>query len=522
MNKYEYWNFIKLLRFKIFQILVLAFLTPVLQAAAPIEITFAVPDAGRISLGVFDRNGKLVRILHRLAAEEDFRVGLNGYITQWDGLDDAGRRLPSGPYEIKGYLLNNISVTGENFHFNDWVVDEESPVIRKILDFHLLENGDVLLLASTAGGQMLARYSPEHGFLWHREIGGLFTWGGSGFGTPTALFALNKLGSLGSFLAANSRLAIIFHAGSCAAFSLKTGALLFSRQVRSDIIPNAVTADEGNVLVASGTELIAIPLLRWESETISNLPSAFTAMDANATQLIGASQDGVWIRKKNDPFEKVSLPLEIVSLSLGLENTFWFVGSEADSGNRVTGQASFSGDTLRLLKRESDRLPQSISASRTSDCFALLESRSGFQRLLGIKYGLMENGLTGWTIEWERSIEDCARFGFAEGRIVADAGNTPQKKELKFRLKKNPLTGYQEILALRAVADKGGVHLVAAGGLPIVDVSSRGDVNRIAIQRGKLPDSIQILQGNGFFVEEFLVQGLKNILPLDAGKVDLE
>jgi len=39
------------------------------------EFEFAVPDEGRITLGVFDGSGKLVRLLHRLAKEEDFLVG---------------------------------------------------------------------------------------------------------------------------------------------------------------------------------------------------------------------------------------------------------------------------------------------------------------------------------------------------------------------------------------------------------------------------------------------------------------
>ncbi len=56
--------------------------------AAPLriqQIAFAVPCQGLISLGVFNKAGKLVRTLHALDGEEAFRIGLNGYSTQWDG-----------------------------------------------------------------------------------------------------------------------------------------------------------------------------------------------------------------------------------------------------------------------------------------------------------------------------------------------------------------------------------------------------------------------------------------------------
>jgi hypothetical protein len=77
-------------------LLALVFAVSLLQAAPPNtqEIAFAVPGQGLITMGVFNKAGKLVRILHAMDDEEAFRIGLNGYITQWDGRDDAGQKVP--------------------------------------------------------------------------------------------------------------------------------------------------------------------------------------------------------------------------------------------------------------------------------------------------------------------------------------------------------------------------------------------------------------------------------------------
>ena len=97
------------------------------------DIAFAVPSSGRITLGVFDKTGKLVRTLHAMDEEDAFRVGLNGYITKWDGLDDAGQRAPAGHYHVRGYLIEDVTVDGVAYHFNDWMTGDDDPSIRHVV-----------------------------------------------------------------------------------------------------------------------------------------------------------------------------------------------------------------------------------------------------------------------------------------------------------------------------------------------------------------------------------------------------
>jgi hypothetical protein len=68
------------------------------------------PMEGTISLGIYDHTGKLVRVLHRAATGDEFVPALDGYITHWDGLDDAGKPLPPGHYSARGYMVGAVTV----------------------------------------------------------------------------------------------------------------------------------------------------------------------------------------------------------------------------------------------------------------------------------------------------------------------------------------------------------------------------------------------------------------------------
>jgi hypothetical protein len=65
---------------------------------------------GTISLGIWDSNDKLVRVLHREAKIDTFEVEENSLSTKWDGKNDAGEDLPAGKYRARGYLAGKLKV----------------------------------------------------------------------------------------------------------------------------------------------------------------------------------------------------------------------------------------------------------------------------------------------------------------------------------------------------------------------------------------------------------------------------
>ena len=65
---------------------------------------------GTISLGIWDSDDKLVRVLYREANIDSFTVEENSLSTTWDGKNDAGEDLPAGKYRARGYLVGKLKI----------------------------------------------------------------------------------------------------------------------------------------------------------------------------------------------------------------------------------------------------------------------------------------------------------------------------------------------------------------------------------------------------------------------------
>src|SRR5947209_5156606 len=83
--------------------------TPSVSPARSVRISFVPPPLeGTISLGIYDKNGKLVRVLHQEAKLNEFAIGADALVTQWDGKNDDGEDLPAGKYRARGYLVGAL------------------------------------------------------------------------------------------------------------------------------------------------------------------------------------------------------------------------------------------------------------------------------------------------------------------------------------------------------------------------------------------------------------------------------
>ncbi len=83
--------------------------TPSASPARSVRISFVPPPLeGRISLGIYDAKGKLVRVLHQEADVNEFKIGADALVTQWDGKNDKGEDLSAGRYHARGYLVGSL------------------------------------------------------------------------------------------------------------------------------------------------------------------------------------------------------------------------------------------------------------------------------------------------------------------------------------------------------------------------------------------------------------------------------
>ena len=85
--------------------------TPSASPARSVRVSFVPPPLeGTISLGIYDTTGKLVRVLHQEAQVNEFTIGADALVTQWDGKNDDGEDLPAGKYRARGYLVGALKV----------------------------------------------------------------------------------------------------------------------------------------------------------------------------------------------------------------------------------------------------------------------------------------------------------------------------------------------------------------------------------------------------------------------------
>jgi len=85
--------------------------TPSGSPARNVRISFVPPPLeGTISLGIYDTQGKLVRVLHHEADLREFTIGADALVTQWDGKNDNGVDLAAGKYHARGFLVGPLKV----------------------------------------------------------------------------------------------------------------------------------------------------------------------------------------------------------------------------------------------------------------------------------------------------------------------------------------------------------------------------------------------------------------------------
>ena len=85
--------------------------SPSATAGRSVALGFVPPPMeGTISLGIFDSNDKLVRVLHRESKVDNFTIDENSLKTTWDGKNDAGEDLPTGKYRARGYTVGRLKV----------------------------------------------------------------------------------------------------------------------------------------------------------------------------------------------------------------------------------------------------------------------------------------------------------------------------------------------------------------------------------------------------------------------------
>lgn len=479
-----------------------------LSEAAGVEIVFVPPPMeGTISLGIYDGEGNLVRVLHNEADPSEFTVGLDGLITRWDGKTDTGAAAPDGTYAARGIVAGELGIEGQAYHFNDWITDDSSPRIRRIRNIQTLPNGWLLMLVERAdGGAALVRCDRQGTVVWNQRL---------------------PEGFVGSALAANERDQFV---------------AIGNRIVRMDLISGKATSWEtdGEVTaLAAGDEVVAVAsgtktrVYQIGSEGILVALDADHPIEALAIrgEALVSVQEGKIYLSVDGRWELLEQPslTRAKGISLTPERKIWTI-DVGDEGVEVK-EFSLEGEFERRLKTEPDSpAPVRVSVSEDEREIYLLEENAQRQRvrrlvLVGSEpAGEGEEAETSsiWQVAFSRDIVDASD----PARLVletADGVKFKGKDSVKVRLRPNPLLKDAiEEIELSIKIDEDGSRLAMSDGLPVKHVTETPDLEWALIGSGADEGEVVFFQSDGAVVEEFVGRRVSNMMRFDAGEFELK
>ena len=483
------------------------------------QFVFAIPaKESRISLGVFDAGGRLVRTLCAAAGEKSFRVEVNGLVASWDGKDDGGKAAPPGKYHVRGWAIgSDVKSEGVAYHFNDWITGEDSRGFSGLGAALPLARGLLIFGFRPARGSAV----PAAADLWRwEETGGL---------APLA-----ELSGKAAFLAADGAHAAV---ADRAAGKVLLYRLSETREPLAAIPGGAVgcAAFWNGGLILGRTAGEKPVLERFDLETLQaagSLPAppvGFLGLDANTRALIGWDGSGVWLwQGKEFVPAPAAVPPPGFSASAGPEDSYWLAWREGPQ--IIVRQHAFAGELLREMKiTEEFAETVEIFASKTTleFCLILRAPQWSRQTLRGYRpaggppaASESADAQVDWEVFIDKTIENSRRFGFVENRLVSNAGETPQSTVQTINLPPGLLSGSAETISFKGASRPNGLWLQSEG-LPVIPVGDGKDCDRILLTRGPREQSLRLFAGNGIVVAEYLVTGLGDVVALDAGEIDL-
>src|SRR5438874_11658678 len=108
--------------------------SPSASPARSVRISFVPPPLeGKISLGVYNEWGQLVRALHQEAEFDEFTIGADALSTKWDGKDDYDYDLPAGKYSARGFLVAPMKIEQISQTDEAVFIDPAPPVRIKLV-----------------------------------------------------------------------------------------------------------------------------------------------------------------------------------------------------------------------------------------------------------------------------------------------------------------------------------------------------------------------------------------------------
>lgn len=452
------------------------------------------PVEGVISFGVYDAQGKLVRVLAQAASVDSFKAGLNGLVADWDGSDAEGKPVPGGKYYARGIVVGEeVDISGEAFYFNDFADNTESPRPSKVMDAALYAKEQAAVLVTADKPELLIADAktaePQH--------------------VPVDLPGELRLKAAGSnlLLLGQDRVELL-DPKTRAVVWRETGEGL--RDGDSDGNRTLLLWDQGPVLLDGQNRQQRIELPARDLAYAAVLRSG---------AILGTEAGKLW---RVDGQRAVPLetddPKPLLDIAAGREDTAWLLVREGDQA--LVRQLDVRSREVRDLELPPDlRGATRLSAARDSDVLLLLIKTGGEERVVGLRYRQARAQQSIWEKWFDRARLNFAGFGLKNGQVIPanDPGESPP---VAIKAADNPLeNARQQVFQLTVHADSSGTWLVNRDGLPVCQVSKTKGVKQVKwLSDGK--NGMRVFASDGRVVEKYHVTGLENLYRFDAGSFD--
>lgn len=462
------------------------------ETAGTHQLMFLPPPAeGVISLGVYDADGKLVRVLKRAAEIDSFKSGLNGLFIDWDGKDSKGNPTAPGKYSARGILVAEVNVSGEAYHLNDWI-DPSSPTqAKRILSAGFLTGKSIWALADIETGRALL-IDTENGKK----------------RTAALPIGTNSIKFDGSHILAicNDRLVQLDPATGNSVGERSYTDLRDADQWREKWI------------VLAGNQVHFSDNGADQSITSPSENLAFCAqLDSS---VVVANRDGNLWKFQDSRF----LPIEsgengqLLDMSAGKGDTIWLLLQV--SSKRLLRQVDLSGQRIQELDLPPDlQTARQLCGSREDEDLLLTADLNPGDRVIGLHFQNSKAQQSVWQKWLDRLITPFRYFDIKDGQVVA----APEKTEspaVSIQLAENPLeNSAAENLSLGVTADETGAWITSSDGLPLVQVAKTKNVVQTKWTTNGA-NGLRVFVSNGSVVEEYRVTGLEHLYRFDAGSFD--
>jgi len=454
-------------------------------------IGFAVPEIdGGISLGIYDEQGQLTRILAVDAAPDEFVKGLNGLIARWDGKDNAGKLASAGRYFARGIVVGDIRVEGEKFVGNDWVQSMNGTHVATIADLLVLPDGLLALGLTSEGKGRLVQLDRD--------------------GSPTQNIPLEQPLVPGSapILAYGPEAEILLAAGGVTSEVDLTAGTVTASPLAGTPFDAVVAigsrvwgrADDQLVGVAEGTEPVR-----------AHLPSgSVLAWMELGGSLFAAPEEGGLQRLADDAWETVAgfEDFRFVAFGPSSGEGFWAAIADPEGEGALLGEFSLSGELLRSLD-VGDLNIEIVDAAPDGTRVAVFGSEAG--RGITRLYVREDDGT--WEVALQKVIDP--ESGRHPGREPVSA--------VSVEAIENSLDpAADRTFELRPFVGDEGAYLATVDGLPLVRISDADRTETASLEPGESPGTVR------FFVSEkgvsavYRVTGLDQLERIDAGDMVLE